>query len=202
MLGCLEYGWGKTDFVVYFIHFFFVDSNNWLGWVEMMGPKLVTVYVDGLKLMFMLGNIAHSKVFIFLVGCWDVGGWYVSDVALGLIIWYVSSLSDSLSHFFSKSWDKWIHWAHGKASGDDQLVPWCLISRIGSSESTRCALRNHWVYWIPQFLSILVTILIGMVIVHQFLLQYPSVPYLWQDWWLWWFYRPCLWIRPGWSTGR
>ena len=74
MLGCLEYGWGKTDFVVYFIHFFFVDSNNWLGWVEMMGPKLVTVYVDGLKLMFMLGNIAHSKVFIFLVGCWDVEG--------------------------------------------------------------------------------------------------------------------------------
>jgi hypothetical protein len=33
--------------------FFFVDSNNWLGWVEMMGPKLVTVYVDGLKLMFL-----------------------------------------------------------------------------------------------------------------------------------------------------
>ena len=53
MLGCLEYGWGKTDFVIYFIHFFFVDSNNWLGWVEMMGPKLVTVYVDGLKLMFL-----------------------------------------------------------------------------------------------------------------------------------------------------
>lgn len=46
-----------------------------------------------------------------------------------------------------------------------------------------------------------VTILIGkMVIVHQFFLG--TVPYLWQDWWLWWFYRPCLWISPGWSTGR
>ena len=61
---------GEDGFCCIFYPFFFVDSNNWLGWVEMMGPKLVTVYVDGLKLMFMLGNIAHSKVFIFWL---DVG---------------------------------------------------------------------------------------------------------------------------------
>ena len=65
---------GGRRILLYILSIFFVDSNNWLGWVEMMGPKLVTVYVDGLKLMFMLGNIAHSKVFIFLVGCWDVEG--------------------------------------------------------------------------------------------------------------------------------
>ena len=63
---------GEDGFCYIFYSFFFVDSNNWLGWVEMMGPKLVTVYVDGLKLMFMLGNVLYhirKSLFFWL----DVG---------------------------------------------------------------------------------------------------------------------------------